>query len=376
MTAQDDLPKTHRALVLTSRSEPLKVTTVPTPQPTPGSAIVRVLVANVISYMREVYNGTRPYTFPTPMVTGTSAIGRVVAIGPDATSLKPGQLIHIDSTIHGRDDPSAIMLSGIIDGHSEGSKRLMQGEWRDSTHAEYAKVPLENCNILNEERLLGKVDAGGLGYNVESLAYLSAMLVPFGGLNDIGVRPGETVIVAPATGSFGGAAVLVALAMGARVIAMGRNVETLEKIAKVSERVETVPISGNVEADTAALKKFGTIDAFFDISPPAAAKSTHIKSGILALRPSGRVSLMGGIPEDAPFPYRFIMRRNVQLKGKWMYEREDINLMIKMVEAGLLKLGEKGGIKVAGKFGLDDWDNAFTCAAANNVMGALTVIVP
>ena len=376
MTSQQGLPQTHRALVLTSRNEPPKVTTIPTPQPTPGSAIVRVLAANVISYMREVYDGTRPYTFPTPMVTGTSAVGRVAAVGPDATSLKPGQLVLIDSTIHGRDDPSAIMLSGITDGYSEGSKKLMQGEWRDSTHAEYVKVPLENCDVLNENRLLGKIDQGGLGYSVEELAYISAMLVPFGGLSDIGLKPGETIIVAPATGSFGGAAVLVALAMGARVIAMGRNVETLNKIAAWSEKIEAVPITGDVEADTTALTKFGTIDAFFDISPPAAAKSTHIKSGILALRPQGRVSLMGGIAEDIPIPHRVIMRKCLQLRGKWMYDRADIHLMIKMIEAGVVKLGEKGGTKVVGQFGLDDWDDAFTTAAANNVMGAQTLIIP
>ncbi|MCJ1241214.1 hypothetical protein MMC14_009218 [Varicellaria rhodocarpa] len=376
MTSQQELPKTHRALILTSRSEPLKVTTLSTPQPTPGSAIVRILVANVISYMREVYDGTRPYTFPTPMVTGTNAIGRVVAVGPDATSLKLGQLVLVDSTIRGRDDPTAIMLSGIIDGDSEGSKKLMQGEWRNSNHAEYAKVPLENCNVLDEKRLLGRIGGGGLGYSVEDLAYISAMLVPYGGLNDIGVKPGETIIVAPATGSFGGAAVLVALAMGARVIAMGRNVETLNKVAAMSELIEAVPITGNIEADTAALKQFGTVDAFFDISPPAAAQSTHIKSGILALRHSGRVSLMGGIMEDILIPHRVIMRKNLQLKGKWMYERADIHMMIKMIEAGVLKLGKKAGINVVGKYGLDDWDSAFTTAAANNVLGAQTLLIP
>ncbi len=155
----------------------------------------------------------------------------------------------------------------------------MRGEWRDSTYAEYAKVPLETCEVLDEGRL-----CGGLGYEVVELAAMAALLVPYGGLRDIGLRAGETVIVSPATGAFGGAAVLVALAMGARVIAMGRNVEKLERIKGRSERIETVPITGDVQRDAAALKSFGPVDAFFDISPPEAGKSTHIKSGILALR--------------------------------------------------------------------------------------------
>ncbi len=127
----------------------------------------------------------------------------------------------------------------------------------------------------------------------------------------------ETVIVAPATGAFGGAAVLVALAMGARVIAMGRNVKVLEQVAARSERVKAVPITGDMQKDAEALQKFGPADAFLDISPPAAAKSTHIKSGILSLRQSGRVSLMGGFREDISIPHGVVMHRNLVLRGKW-----------------------------------------------------------
>ena len=215
------LPPTQRALVLTSTSEPPVVQTIATPQPGPGSVIVKVLVANVVSYMREVYNGQRNYPFPTPLVIGTSAVGRVAAVGPDATTLEPGQLVLVDVVIRARDDPSTAFLAGLHQGITPGGAKLMQGEWRNSVYAEYAKVPLENCRILNEKRLLGGVDAGGLGYRLEQLSIISRLLVPYGGFSDINLRPGETVIIAPATGSFGGAAVSVALAMGAKVIAMG-----------------------------------------------------------------------------------------------------------------------------------------------------------
>jgi hypothetical protein len=93
----------------------------------------------------------------------------------------------------------------------------MTGEWRDWTYAEYAKVPLENCVLLDETRLLGPIENGGLGYNVENLTQLHRLLVPYGGLRDIQLQAGETIIIAPATGAFGGRAVEVALAMGAQV---------------------------------------------------------------------------------------------------------------------------------------------------------------
>lgn len=88
--------------------------------------------------------------------------------------------------------------------------------------------------------------------------------------------------------------------MGARVIAMGRNrdfLAVLKKKVPFPERVETVPITGDMQADCDELKKHGQIDAFYDIGPPEAHKSTHIKSAILALRHGARISLMGGYRE-------------------------------------------------------------------------------
>ena len=376
MSFNQELPKTHRALVLRSTNEPPKVEVISTPQPTPGSVTVRIVVASIVPYMRDIYDGTRQYPFPMPLVIGSSAIGRVAAVGPDATFLKPGQLVHVDIFLRGRDDPTALCLFGIHEGFTEGSRTLMHGEWRDTTYAEYAKIPLENCDVLDEARLLGFPMNGGLGYKIEDLQYISTLLVPYGGLRDIDIKAGETVIIAPATGAFGGAAVFVALAMGARVIAMGRNVEALKKVAQSSDRIKPVPITGDVQKDTEALQRFGAADAFLDISPPAAAKSTHIKSGILSLRHSGRVSLMGGIREDIALPYSVIMNRSLVIRGKWMYDREYIKALIKMVEVGILELGENAGIKTLGVFGLEDWKSAFDTAAENPGMGKQALIAP
>ena len=76
-----------------------------------------------------------------------------------------------------------------------------------------------------------------------------------------------TVIIAPTTSQFGGAAVLVASVMGARVIMMDRNVEVLARLKTLSRCVETAQITGNKEEEVTAFPKFGPADAFFDISP-------------------------------------------------------------------------------------------------------------
>ncbi len=85
---------------------------------------------------------------------------------------------------------------------------------------------------------------------------------------------------------------------------------------------------------------------------------------------------MGGIKDDVSIPHLVVMHWNLTLKGKWMFEREDIKGMIKMVENGVLKLGKGGGMRIVGKLGLEDWDEAFTAAEENAGIGETVVFTP
>lgn len=141
----------------------------------------------------------------------------------------------------------------------------------------------------------------------------------------------------------------------------------------MNERVKIVQLTMDVETDVKALQKFGIIDAFQDWSPPSAGQTTHIKSCIQALRVGGRVSLMGGIRSDISINYSLVMTHNLEIRGKWMYTREDILSFIKMVETGVLKLGKT---KLVGKFPLEQWREAFKAAEENPGHGDLVLIAP
>ncbi|KAJ6115265.1 hypothetical protein N7486_001043 [Penicillium sp. IBT 16267x] len=219
---------THKALVLHSRDQPLALQTVPRPAAKAGEAVVQILVADIVPYMAEVLNGFLPYPLALPMTPGNSAIGRVFEVGPDAVSLTPGQLVLCDITIRPRDDPSVTILYGIHGGGYPAAMKLMDGEWRNATYAEYTCFPLENLYPLNENLLLGK-----MGYTISDLCFLPVFLVPFGGLSEVDVKPGEVVIVAPATGRYG-------------VVAAGRNttaLQTLETIRASTGRLRTVVLT-------------------------------------------------------------------------------------------------------------------------------------
>ncbi|KAI0341333.1 hypothetical protein BDW22DRAFT_1346171 [Trametopsis cervina] len=100
---------------------------------------------------------------------------------------------------------------GLHDGFTDGSRRLMVGGV-GLTFAQHARVLLENCFAPDEQRLCVPAKEGGLGYEVHRLSCLQA---------------GKTIIVAPATGAFGGTAVQFALAIRAGVIAIRGNEEKL-----------------------------------------------------------------------------------------------------------------------------------------------------
>lgn len=162
------LPSTYRALQLESVDAGFQIVEKPMAKPDPGSAIIHIEAAEVLSYHREVYNGERHYSFPTPIVGGTNAVGRIAAVGPDATTLTESQLVYVDCVIRARDDPDTLFLSAVHDSSATGSKKLMRDVWRDGAFAEYAKFPLENCIVLNETVLCKE-----LGYPIEDLMYIN-----------------------------------------------------------------------------------------------------------------------------------------------------------------------------------------------------------
>jgi len=66
--------------------------------------------------------------------------------------------------VRGRDNPDVTLLYGIHGDGSPAAQKLMDGEWRNSTYAEYTKFPLENLYPLNEEVLVNK-----MGYTFSDL---------------------------------------------------------------------------------------------------------------------------------------------------------------------------------------------------------------
>ncbi|KKZ66791.1 hypothetical protein EMCG_07529 [[Emmonsia] crescens] len=370
------LPATMRALVRTGNAEPLQLQEVATPTPTHGSVVVKILHATMDASLQRIISGQTSFTYTFPSTPGSRAIGRVAAIGPDTTSFSIGQLVMLEPSMRPRDNEDLIILWGFHDGWTPTGKKFVEDNWRQGLFAEYARCPLENCWALNEQVLCGE-----LGYSTAELSIISIYAIAFAGFRNVNLMAGETVVVAPATGSYSGAAVGLAVAMGANVIAAGRNMEVLEKLRATHgrERVKIVQLKGDAEADTAAFKaQFGRpAEVFIDVSPPQASGSTIVKSGLMALKPYGRAVLMGFISDDnIAVPYAHAIANNLTIRGQYMYQGADVRGLLKLFESGILKLGKSGGVEVVGQFKLEEHEKAGKVAIANPESGKIVVLSP
>lgn len=358
-----------KAAILKSFGSPLAIENVPEPVLGTGEVIVDVVATRVLSYMNEVFSGERNYALDLPVIPGPGGIGRVRAIGPDATRLAVGDWVFCDPTVRSRDDAVApdIALQGLTAAGAGGMR--LQKHFRHGSFAEQMRLPTENV------KRLGAITSE----EATRWCALGTLLVPYGGFLAANLQPGETVLVSGATGNFGSAAVSVALAMGAAcVVAPGRNEKILtDLVRRFGERVKPVKLTGTESEDREAMKRAapGPIDCVFDIMPPSVSTNV-VRAAIMTVRAYGRVVLMGGVGmaggAGLELPYPWIMRNCISIHGVWMYPPDAASRLIALVRAGLLRLDEYETTA----FDLDHANAAVEHAAANGGPFKLTVIRP
>jgi alcohol dehydrogenase len=354
-----------KAAVLHAFGKPFAVEHVPDPVAGAGEAVVEIAAARVLPYMREVVSGVRAYALELPAVPGAGAVGRVSALGPDATRLKVGDWVLCDPTLRSRDDPRTpdIALQGLAARGPGGT--TLQRRYRNGAFAELMLTPLENLHPLGDIA------------DEEAPLWCAAgtMLVPYGGLLAVDFRVGEILAVSGATGNFGGAAVMLALGMGASaVIALGRNTEALARLERrFGPRVRAVAYTGDAEADCTRIKAAapGAIDAVLDILPPQGDPQAT-RAAILALREFGRAALMGGQAYELALPYNWLMRNSVTVRGQWMYPRHANPSLIALARSGQVDLS---AFEI-GAFALDDIEAALDHAAAHAGAFKMTLLRP
>jgi alcohol dehydrogenase len=310
----------------------LRYVDAPIPDVRAGSVLIRVETQSLMSYLKSYLAGDlKAYRAPIDFTPGGNAIGIVEAVGPDVWRLKPGQRVVASSHLVAREnvqDPGQILI-GVTSPGGVGDE--MQQSWKDGTLAEYALFPAQVVTPID----------GLENIELTQLTAITRCVVPFGGLVRGRLTAGETVVVNGATGAYGAAAVLVALAMGAsRVVAAGRNKDRLDQIAQTSRsRVLPVVLSGDVAKDTSALRSAAGGGAHLAFDMVGNAKEPNSTLAVLgALQRGGRIVLMGSSAVPVPLNYLEVMFNNLEIIGNFMHPQSAYLPLLALVRSGQLDL--------------------------------------
>ncbi|ESX01752.1 hypothetical protein KL918_004719 [Ogataea parapolymorpha] len=322
------LPKYQKAVVVEKYGASLALKELPVPEVAPGQVLVKVEASIVSGELKaRVERPKNPlFCLPEPFVIGTSAVGRVI----ESDTFKKGQLVYLDPTVWSRDSTEHYVVKSVADGPTPESKALSAQEYkRNGYMSEYTLVDIENCYPINEE---------AISFDTDIIPGLTFPLVAYGGFRGIDLKPGETVAIGPATGKFSSAAVAVAASMGAKVLALGRNKAALEAVASKFSNVHPVVLTGDKDADAATLQKFGPLDVFMDFTPSGLPGPIYLDTAIGAIKFGGRIILSGFVFGTVAIPYALLVSKDLTIKGKIMYSRQEAKDFIKMVENGIFKV--------------------------------------
>ena len=305
---------------------------VPVPDVRPGSVLVRVESQSLMSYLKPYVEGKLPaYRAPENFVPGGNAIGTVEAVGKDVWHLTKGQRVVTSSHLVAGEnvqEPGQILIGVTSPG---GVGDALQHSWKDGTLAEFVLLPAETITPIE----------GLDDYSLPQLTAITRCVVPFGGLVRGRLRAGETVIVNGASGAYGSAAVLVALAMGAaRVVALGRKRKTLDELARAGgSRVVPVVGEGDVEKDIAALRSGAGGGAHLAFDMVGNAKDPNSTLAALgSLHRWGRLVLMGSITAVLPIDSLMMMFNNLEIVGNFMYAQNAYLPLLALVRSGQLDM--------------------------------------
>jgi len=340
-----------------------------------GGATIRMQAAPILSYLKRVIEGRLGYSLPpAPFTPGTSGVGIVEAVGPGVHHLAPGQRVIIGShlVVDERMPEPAQILIGLTATRSSGfggigdAALALQRQWPDGTFAERAYMP---ASVLTP--VPGALDH----VPRERLIGFGKFAVPFGGYLRAGMQAGETVIVNGATGYFGSAAVILALALGAaRVVAMGRDKAALSALANAAgPRVATVASSGDREKDTAALIEAanGRADLALDIVGRANSAVATLAS-LYALRRGGRLAMMGSASVPLELGFSDLLANDWQVLGVFMHPPDVPARLLTMVASGQLDLG----VLNVRTYPLESLEEALDAAAAMRGLDVTGLTMP
>jgi L-iditol 2-dehydrogenase len=302
---------------------------VPVPELDPDQVLVRVSAVGVCGSDVHYYEHGRigPYVVESPLVLGHELSGRIEEVGADVDPARVGQRVAIEPQ-----RPCRVC------------HECKSGRYNLCPHMEFFATPPVD-GAFSEFVAIQSDFAFDIPDSVsdEAAALIEPLSVGIWACRRAEIGPGSRVLVAGA-GPIGVIVAQAARAFGAIEVVVtdidpGRRAFALEHGAS---RVLDPAVESVEGLD---------VDAFIDATGAAPA----VQSGITAVRPAGRVILVGLGSDNVELPVSVIQNREIWLSGVFRYANT-WPLAIELVASGRVDLDSL----VTARFGLADAERALT----------------
>lgn len=283
----------------TGGPEVLQYTDVPTPQPKPNEALVKIAAIGV--NFIDIYHREGRYPLKTPFIPGQEAAGTVAEVGSEVKTLKPGD---------------RVVYTGVVGSYAE---------YQAVSAAVVVKIP------------------AGLSERDAAAVILQGMTAHYLLYDTYPVKKGETILAHAAAGGVGLLLLQMARQIGARIIGTV-STEEKAKLARDAGADEIIRYTEqDFETETRRLTNNQGVHVVYD-----SVGKTTFEKGLNVLRPRGYMVLYGGSSGAVP-PFDLIeLSRKGSLfvtrptLGHYILTREELEkragAVLGMVASGKLKL--------------------------------------
>lgn len=306
-----------------------RVETVAVPWCPSDGALVRVAATGVCRSDWHAWRGHDPV--PLPMTPGHEFAGTVVAVGRDVTGIAVGTRV----------TAPFVNSCGRCEWCRSGDAQVCPDQTQPGfTHpgsfAEYVAVRAAATNLVPLPDAIDMTTAAALGCRFATAFRALTAHAPVG--------PGTQVAVF-GCGGVGLSAVMIAVALGARVTAVDVSTRALARAVELGAEATVDSSAGDDVATAVVAATAGgahvTVDALGSAATAAA--------GVLSLRRRGvhvQVGLMFGDVARAPLPWDRVIAWELRVAGSHGMSAADYPAMLELIEQGRLRPGELVGATV------------------------------
>ena len=329
------MAETMKAAVLTKFGT-AEVKEVPVPKIKGGEVLIRVDACGICRSDWHLWRGDPSLVMymewsggKLPIIMGHEVVGDVAAVGAGVKGFKEGDKVVVPASSTG-DGRGCVFC---MNGRSNICEHLwIPGFGTDGGYAQYMRVPAGSVadlvkvpEAIRDKKTWLAITGCGMGTAFNAV------------VDKAQVQPGEKVVVTGA-GGVGLSAVAIAAKVGAQVMAVDVNQESLEKARKLGA---ANTIQSQIDDPRLTEKITEAAGGPVDVAIDTTGNPAVGVRGLLALRPGGRMVLSGLMVKGAEtmsLPADAVVAREIILKGALMLASQRYVTLFGMLARGDVSL--------------------------------------